>query len=324
MNREDEFLSPRPRKRALPKYNKLSKEQKLLIIKEWDRTHLSYASISEKFSALWGIKLSKRGVGDLVKYWRESGKIRGYSDSDTAAAEFANTFKTLCSLCQKNGYPISESELKQIYNWNMWMSGNSREDDQSYLYSTTIKSLVEQVACNLELSDPANDLATILTLSSDYPPSAIFCVDFFFFLPKLLPSTEQPYVPSQCTSFTVWNAVSLSGAFPFHPTSETSLVALLQSLDDSAVSPTLVLLHCIEPVFLAVSGEKSGQSVTFGTSFSPSTSRSLRLRGGEDGDIPPPPHRPAVSRERVRPAPHVPRPVAAVQTVREVRSVVLS
>ena len=324
MNRENEFLSPRSRKRSLPKYNKLSKEQKLLIIKEWDRTHLSYASISEKFSALWGIKLSKRGVGDLVKYWRESGKIRGYPDSDAASVEFANTFKTLCSLCQKNGYPISENELKQIYNWNVWMSGHSREDDQSYLYSTAIKSLVEQVSCNLELSDPANDLATLLTLSSEYTPSTIFCVDFFFFLPKLLPSTEQPYVPSQCTPFTVWNAVSLSGALPFHPTSETSLLTLLQSLDDSAVCPTLVLLHCIEPFPLSISGEKSGRSVVLGTSFSPSTSRSLRLRRGKECDSSPPPHRSAFARERVCRPPHVSRPVAAVQTVREVRSVVLS
>ena len=65
------------KKATRSKYNKLTKEQKLEIIKEWDRSRLSGAAITNKFSSLWGIKLRARGIADIITYRKENGKVRG-------------------------------------------------------------------------------------------------------------------------------------------------------------------------------------------------------------------------------------------------------
>ena len=264
MEKEGETEVPGKRKRSTPsKYNKLTKEQKITLIKEWKRTHLSYAWIAEKYSKIWGIHISKRGIGDLVKQWRENGKIRGYSNDTTVPEELLSTLKLVCHVCQENRYAISESELYQIQKWISQVSGNSESDVTIYPIHHTIKLLANQVSSALKASKLSSNLSSILPLFDDYPPSSIFCIDSFFFLPTVSVSAHLSTEPTLCTSYIVWNAFSLDGTFPFHFTEPTTLPSLLQLLDSNVTRETIVFLHCIEPIFESIILENGCQKVTF-------------------------------------------------------------
>ena len=200
MEKEGETEVPGKRKRSTPsKYNKLTKEQKITLIKEWKRTHLSYAWIAEKYSKIWGIHISKRGIGDLVKQWRENGKIRGYSNDTTVPEELLSTLKLVCHVCQENRYAISESELYQIQKWISQVSGNSESDVTIYPIHHTIKLLANQVSSALKASKLSSNLSSILPLFDDYPPSSIFCIDSFFF-----------------STYRLCFSTPLYGAYPLH------------------------------------------------------------------------------------------------------------
>ena len=252
------------RKRSAPsKYNKLTKEQKITLIKEWKRTHLSYAWIAEKYSELWGIRISKRGIGDLVKQWRENGKIRGYSNDAAVPEELLSTLKMVCHVCQENRYAISETELHQIQKWIEQVSVDSESDVTIYPIHHTIKLLANQVSSVLKASILSSNLSSLLSLFDDYPPSSIFCLDSFFFLPNASVSAHLSTDPAPSTPYIVWNAFSLDGTFPFHFTERTTLPSLLQLLDSNVTRETLVFLHCIEPIFESIILENGYQKVTF-------------------------------------------------------------
>lgn len=284
-----ESQAPGKRKRSAPsKYNKLTKEQKITLIKEWKRTHLSYAYIAEKYSKLWGINISKRGIGDLVKQWRENGKIRGFSNDATVPEELMSDLKLVCRVCQENRYPIGETELFQIQKWITQVSGDPDSDVAIYPIHYTIKLLANQVNSALQESKPSSNLSSLLNLFSEYPPSSIFCIDSFFFLsniydPTNLYAESSPYAP-----FIVWNAFSLDGAFPFHFTQPTTLSTLLQLLDSNVSRVTLVVLHSIEPTIESVTLENDYQKVTF---YPPSPlaslSNSIPSLGSSEPSVPP-------------------------------------
>lgn len=102
------------KKATRSKYNKLTKEQKLEIIKEWDRSRLSGASITNKFSTLWGIKLSARGIADIITYWKENGKVRGYSQDEPVHVNVSNEIIHLCHFCQYNSYQLEKQHFKSL------------------------------------------------------------------------------------------------------------------------------------------------------------------------------------------------------------------
>ena len=264
MEKGGEAEVPVRRKRSTPsKYNKLTKEQKIILIKEWERTHFSYASIAEKYSTLWGISLSRRGIGDLVKHWRENGKIRGYSNDNTVEKELLTNLKLVCKVCKENRYAIRETELYQIQKWIMQVSGQNDSDVPIYPFHNTIKLHVSQVASALQVSIPSSNLNSIMALTTEFPASSIFCIDSYFFLPNTSVSTNLSTEPSPCVPFIVWNAFSLDGTFLYHFTQQNSLPALLQLLDNSVSRVTCVLMHSIEPIFESITTEMGYQKVTF-------------------------------------------------------------
>ena len=59
------------------KYNKLTEDQKLEIIKYWGEKRESIASLTQLYSNKWGMNLSYRGIAEIIKHWKENGKIRG-------------------------------------------------------------------------------------------------------------------------------------------------------------------------------------------------------------------------------------------------------
>lgn len=110
------------KKAARSKYNKLTKEQKLEIIKEWDRSRLSGAAITNKFSSLWGIKLSARGIADIITYWKENGKVRGYSQDDPVHVNAYNEIIHLCHFCQYNSYQLEKQQFKSFIQCLIYMN----------------------------------------------------------------------------------------------------------------------------------------------------------------------------------------------------------
>lgn len=74
----DDSLSKTSRKRSQRnKYNKLTEEQKLEIIKYWGEKRESIALLTKIYSDKWGMNLSYRGIAEIIKHWKEYGKIRG-------------------------------------------------------------------------------------------------------------------------------------------------------------------------------------------------------------------------------------------------------
>lgn len=117
------------KKNSRSKYNKLTKEQKLEIIREWDRSRLSAASIATKFSMIWGVKLSSRGVADIISFWKENGKVRGFSQDNPVHLNVYNELHRVCQFCLHNDYPISKQDFKSMIQCSITI-------DVSFSYST--------------------------------------------------------------------------------------------------------------------------------------------------------------------------------------------
>ena len=96
------------------KYNKLTKEQKLELIKERAETHMSFSSIASTFSSLFGMKLSTRGVADIITFWRENGKLRGASNVLSAQDDIVCALDHIRDLCIQHACSVTKSELKDF------------------------------------------------------------------------------------------------------------------------------------------------------------------------------------------------------------------
>lgn len=116
------FMNPDPnearqgsRKRSgSQKYNKLTKEQKLELIRERAETHMSFSSIASNFSTLFGMKLSTRGVADIITFWRENGKLRGASNVLPAQDDIVRALDRIRDLCIQYSCSVTKSELKDF------------------------------------------------------------------------------------------------------------------------------------------------------------------------------------------------------------------
>lgn len=96
------------------KYNKLTKEQKLELIRERAETHMSFSSIASHFSTLFGMKLSTRGVADIITFWRENGKLRGASNVLPAQDDIVRALDRIRDLCIQYSCSVTKSELKDF------------------------------------------------------------------------------------------------------------------------------------------------------------------------------------------------------------------
>ena len=96
------------------KYNKLKKEQKLELIRERAETHMSFSSIASNFSTLFGMKLSTRGVADIITFWRENGKLRGASNVLPAQDDIVRALDRIRDLCIQYSCSVTKSELKDF------------------------------------------------------------------------------------------------------------------------------------------------------------------------------------------------------------------
>ena len=96
------------KKTSRSKYNKLSKEQRLEIIKEWCRTRLPAVSLAAKFSEMWGMKLSNRGIADIITYWKENGKVRGYSQAEPVHSSINDELLQIQQFCIRNQFSLSK------------------------------------------------------------------------------------------------------------------------------------------------------------------------------------------------------------------------
>ena len=106
---------PKPKTKSIrSKYNKLTKEQKIEIIKEWDKTRLSALSITQKFSAQWNVQLSSRGVADIIAYWRKSGRLRGYSEENTLYLNLKEELSRLFDYCSQNELFLSKQQFLSV------------------------------------------------------------------------------------------------------------------------------------------------------------------------------------------------------------------
>ena len=103
------------------KYNKLTKEQKIQIIKEWDSTRLSALSIAEKFSSQWNVHLSCRGVADIIAFWRKNGKLRGYSDENKLYLSLRDELSGLFEYCLQNELFLSKQQFLSVVNSMMYL-----------------------------------------------------------------------------------------------------------------------------------------------------------------------------------------------------------
>ena len=115
MNSTDHESSREGKKHAPAiKYNKLSREQKMAIIRERAETHMSFASIAAMFSSQFGMKLSTRGVADTIAYWQENGKLRGESNAVAAQSDIVYALNVAKDICLRYGYSLTKAELKDF------------------------------------------------------------------------------------------------------------------------------------------------------------------------------------------------------------------
>lgn len=115
MNPDPNEVRPGSKKRSgSQKYNKLTKEQKLELIKERAETHMSFSSIASNFSTLFGMKLSTRGVADIITFWRENGKLRGASNVLPVQDDIVCALDRIRDLCIQYSCSVTKSELKDF------------------------------------------------------------------------------------------------------------------------------------------------------------------------------------------------------------------
>lgn len=74
---DDSAPKPVRKRHQRSKYNKLTDDQKLEILRYWGETRESVSYLTKLFSNKWGMNLSYRGITEIIKNWREEGKIRG-------------------------------------------------------------------------------------------------------------------------------------------------------------------------------------------------------------------------------------------------------
>lgn len=96
------------------KYNKLSEEQKLEIIKEYDRSRLSSRSIAEKFSNEWCMKLNERGISEIISHWKRTGTIRSCSHNEPNNSSIVNELVQVQQFCSFNRFSLSKGDFKDF------------------------------------------------------------------------------------------------------------------------------------------------------------------------------------------------------------------
>ena len=99
------------RKANRRQYVKLTVENKLEIIKYWGKYRVSIASLTERYSQIFGKQLHYRGVAEIIAYWKENGKIRG-SKADTACSDVIRELEEIQSLASLFKLKLTTEDLK--------------------------------------------------------------------------------------------------------------------------------------------------------------------------------------------------------------------
>lgn len=131
MNDDIDPASKRPRKRITrSKYNKLTKAQKLAILRYWGEKRLSIASITQHFSEEWGVQLSYRGVAEIISYWKTTGLIRGCKTS-SSCRDIISELESMKTLAQTSHVRVDVDTLQSYVTCELRVGVNTRSVNTS-------------------------------------------------------------------------------------------------------------------------------------------------------------------------------------------------
>ena len=131
MNDDMDPAAKRMRKRSTrSKYNKLTKAQKLAILRYWGEKRLSIASITQHFSDEWGIQLSYRGVAEIISYWKTTGQIRG-SKTSSSCRDIISELETMKTLAQTSQVRVDVETLQSYVTCEFRVDVNTRSVNTS-------------------------------------------------------------------------------------------------------------------------------------------------------------------------------------------------
>ena len=107
------------RKASRHQYVKLTVENKLEIIKYWGKYRVSIASLTERYSQIFGKQLRYRGVAAIIAYWKETGRIRG-SKAGIACSDVIAELEEIQSLASFYKLKLTTEDLKHYISCMIW------------------------------------------------------------------------------------------------------------------------------------------------------------------------------------------------------------
>ena len=186
------------KKSSRRQYVKLTVENKLEIIKYWGKYRVSIASLTERFSQIFGKQLHYRGVAEIIAYWKENGKIRG-SKADVACSDVIAELEEIQSIASFYKLKLTTEDLKHyvscIYErffscLDLSKSRDKPIEDHEYAFlQNKCLQIVKQISN--PLTDPPNlihSLSTneVLELLSTYSASCVFELDVMLCMPTYI------------------------------------------------------------------------------------------------------------------------------------------
>ena len=186
------------KKASRQQYVKLTVENKLEIIKYWGKYRVSIASLTERYSQIFGKQLRYRGVAEIIAYWKENGRIRG-SKADTACSDVIAELEEIQSIASFYKLKLTIEDLKHYISCmneeilsclDLSKSRDKPIEDHEYAFlQNKCLQIVKQFPIPLsEHPNLIHSLSTneVLGLLSTYSASCVFELDVMLCLPTYI------------------------------------------------------------------------------------------------------------------------------------------